>query len=90
MRAQACIIIDGKPSNLPYSNDNYSDIQLYSIFHIEYKDIAVITNKKTPANYLPNPPFAGVLVIVSIWRIREYTFVGEWPMALRKVICLLR
>ncbi len=28
------------------TNDNYSDIKLYSIFHIEYKAIEFITNKK--------------------------------------------
>ena len=29
-------------------NDNYSDIKLYSNFHIEYKAIAFIANKKEP------------------------------------------
>ena len=31
------------------TNDGYSDINLYSIFHIEYKAIEFITNKKEPA-----------------------------------------
>ena len=34
------------------TNDNYSDIKLYSIFHIEYKAIRFITNKKEPAIFL--------------------------------------
>ena len=28
------------------TKDNYSDIKLYSIFHIEYKAIEFVTNKK--------------------------------------------
>ena len=27
-------------------NDNYTDINLYCLFHIHYKDIELITNKK--------------------------------------------
>ena len=34
------------------TNDNYSD-KLYSIFHIEYKVIGCITNKKEPAIAFP-------------------------------------
>ena len=30
------------------TNNNYSDIKLYSIFHIEYKAIEFITDKKEP------------------------------------------
>ena len=30
------------------SPDNYSDVKLHSIFHIEYKVIEFITNKKEP------------------------------------------
>ncbi len=30
------------------TNDNYSDIKLYSIFRIEYKAIEFNTNKKEP------------------------------------------
>ena len=41
-------------------NDNYSDIKLYSVFHIEYKDIEFITSTNEPT-------FAwGCIVIVSI------------------------
>ena len=31
------------------TNANHSDIKVYSIFHIEYKIIEFITNKKEPA-----------------------------------------
>ena len=35
------------------TNDNYSDIKLYIIFHIEYKVIEFITNKKEPTITFP-------------------------------------
>ena len=35
------------------TNDNYSDITLYSIFHIEYGVIKFITNKKEPTITFP-------------------------------------
>ena len=41
------------------TNDNYSDIKLYSIFHIEYKAIEFNTNKKEATVIIPDPPLAG-------------------------------
>ena len=35
------------------TNDNYSDIRLYIIFHIEYKVVEFITNKKEPTITFP-------------------------------------
>ena len=37
------------------TNDNYSEIKLYSIFHIEYKVIEFSTNKKEPTITFPIP-----------------------------------
>ena len=37
------------------SNDNYSEIKLYSTFHIEYKAIEFSTNKKEPTITFPIP-----------------------------------
>ena len=36
------------------TNNNYSDIKLYSIFHIEYMAIEFITDKKEPTITSPN------------------------------------
>ena len=48
------------------TNDDYPDIKLYSIFHIEYKDIEFITNKKEPKMACPMHFCRGCFVIVSI------------------------
>ena len=37
------------------TNDNYSEIKLYSIFHIEYKVVEFSTNIKRTKNYIPDP-----------------------------------
>ena len=37
------------------TNDNYSEIKLYSVFHIEYKAIEFSTNKKRTNHYIPDP-----------------------------------
>ena len=37
------------------TNDNYSEIKLYSVFHIEYKAIEFSTNKKEPTITFPIP-----------------------------------
>ena len=41
------------------TNDNYSDIKLYSIFDIEYKVTEFNTNKKRSNYYIRDPPLAG-------------------------------
>ena len=43
------------------TNDDYPDIKLYSIFHIEYKDIEFITNKKEPKMACPMHLLPGLL-----------------------------
>ena len=40
-------------SSLPLTNDNYSEIKLYIVFHIEYKAIEFGTNKKEPTITFP-------------------------------------
>ena len=37
------------------TNDNYSEIKLHNIFHIEYKAIEYRTNKKEPTISFPIP-----------------------------------
>ena len=37
------------------TNDNYFDIKLYSIFHIEYNAIEFSTDKKEPTITFPIP-----------------------------------
>ena len=37
------------------TNNNYSEIKLYSIFHIEYKALEFSTNKNITNNYIPDP-----------------------------------
>ncbi len=44
--------------------DNYSDIKLYSIFHIEYKAIAFITNKNNQ-QLQPDPPLNLTFTLVT-------------------------
>ena len=41
------------------TNDNFTDIRLYRVFYIEYKDIELNTNKKSSNNYMPDAIFAG-------------------------------
>ena len=56
------------------TNDNYSDIKSYSIFHNEYrrsKAIEFIINKKNQLLHALSAISRGCLVIVPIWRIRE-------------------
>ena len=55
-------------------NTANTDIKLYCIFHIEFKDIGFITNKNENIIDMPDVTFAGFaacLVTVPIWRIRE-------------------
>ena len=54
------------------TNDNNSYIKLCSVFHIEYKAIEFITNKKEATITFQIRPLAwGCLVVAPIWQIRE-------------------
>ena len=48
--------ISSKFGQMPaLTNDNYSEIKLYSVFHIEYKAIEFSSNKKEPTSIFPIP-----------------------------------
>ena len=42
------------------TNDDYSDIKLYCIFHISNKDLELHIPKKSTSNCMSDAPFAGV------------------------------